>query len=381
MKKTVIRILFFGLIFFTTHAAAASDVIKIGHPGDFSGPYSFYDAPVSDSAQFAIDEINDAGGILGKQLKYIARDSRNEQGLGVRVVEEMVREGVSYFIGTTGDPILAQGSVACAAGIPISTGGGTAPTLVGDMGKCAFQISMSDNIQGSLAAEYAYKKGYRKAYLLYSTEIPYTKNLPIYFQKAFEKLGGKVIGHELYRIESNDYAAQVTKLSSLSNKPDFIFTPMFIPDTPVFLRQLRSAGSTIPVISTDGNHDDSLINAGKAVEGLVFTTHGFPIKGNKVDALWEKYKAKTGKFPVSIAFAVGYDEIYFLKSVIEATGSAKPKDIIKGLNTAAPFEGVLGTYIMDPSTRRVKKPVTIISVKNGAFAFEDQFYPSYVPGI
>lgn len=381
MKKILVTILLFSLIFMGGYSALAKDTIKIGHPGDFSGPYSFYDSPVRKGAEFAIEEINQSGGVLGKQLELIAKDCRNDQGLGVRLAEEMIQDGAVYLIATTGDPALAQGSVACAAGIPISTGDGTAPTLVGDMGECAFQICMSDNIQGALAAEYAYKKGYRTAYMVYSTEIPYTKNLPTYFQKAFEKLGGKVLGYELYRIEAGDYSAQVTKLANLEQKPDFIFTPMFLPDTPVFMRQLRAAGLTYPVISTDGNHDESLIKAGEAVEGLVFTTHGYPAKGNKVDALWQKYKAKTGNFPESIAFAVGYDEIYYLKQAIESGGSDKPKAIIAALSKASNFDGVLGTYNMDPKTRRNKKPVTIIGVENGAFVFVDQFYPSYVPDI
>ena len=105
---------------------------------------------------------------------------------------------------------------------------------------------------------------------------------------------------------------------------------MFLPDTPVFMRKLRAAGLTYPVISTDGNHDESLIMAGQAVEGLVFTTHGYPAKGNKVDALWEKYKSETGNYPASIAFAVGYDEIYFLMQALESMGSAKPKSNYQG---------------------------------------------------
>ncbi|RLC00861.1 MAG: hypothetical protein DRH90_17490 [Deltaproteobacteria bacterium] len=381
MKKLLVVILILGLVCMGSSPAVAKSTIKIGHPGDFSGPYSFYDSPVRSGAEFAIEEINNSGGVLGRRLELVARDCRNEQGLGVRLAEEMIDEDVVYIIATTGDPALAQGSVACASGVPISTGDGTAPTLVGDMGDCAFQICMSDNIQGALAAEYAYKKGYRNAYMVYSTEIPYTKNLPTYFKKAFKKLGGKVLGYELYRIEAGDYSAQVTKLANLKQKPDFIFTPMFLPDTPVFMRQLRAAGLTYPVISTDGNHDESLINAGKAVEGLVFTTHGYPVKGNKVEALWQKYKAKKGNFPDSIAFAVGYDEIYFLKQAMEATGSAKPKSIVKGLLNVSDFDGVLGTYTMDPNTRRNKKPVTIIGVENGEFVFIDQFYPTYVPDI
>ncbi|MCG6911437.1 MAG: ABC transporter substrate-binding protein, partial [Deltaproteobacteria bacterium] len=194
MKKLLVLIMVLGMVAMGTSPAAAESTIKIGHPGDFSGPYSFYDAPVRNGAEFAIEEINKAGGVLGRKLELVARDCRNEQGLGVRLAEELIDEGVVYIIATTGDPALAQGAVACSSGVPISTGDGTAPTLVGDMGDCAFQICMSDNIQGALAAEYAYKKGYRKAFMVYSTEIPYTNNLPEYFKKAFEKLGGEILG-------------------------------------------------------------------------------------------------------------------------------------------------------------------------------------------
>ncbi len=87
MKRFLIVILVLGLVFIGIHPAVAKDVIKIGHPGDFSGPYSFYDSPVRNGAQLAIDEINASGGILGMQLEYIAKDGRNEQGLAVRLTE------------------------------------------------------------------------------------------------------------------------------------------------------------------------------------------------------------------------------------------------------------------------------------------------------
>ena len=380
MRRLLVLLLMLAMVM-TAAGVAGAETIQIGHPGDFSGVYAFYDAPVRDGAKFAVDEINAAGGVLGKKLELVAKDCRNDQGLGVRLTEELIADGAIYIIGTTGDPILAQGTVACRQGIPISTGDGTAPTLVGDMGECAHQICMSDNIQGAIAAEYAYEKGYRKVLIVKSNEVPYTDKLPNYFQTAFEKLGGKVLGTEQYRIEAGDFSAQVTKIANLKEKPDFIYTPMFIPDTPIFMRQLRAANVNIPVISSDGNHDESLIKAGKAVEGLVFTTHGFPFKGNEVDKLWQKVKAKTGAYPASIAFAVGYDEMYYLKSALEAAGSAEPKKIAAGLETVKGFKGVLGEYQMDPKTRRVLKPVTLVTVKDGAFSLIGAKTPKFVPGI
>jgi branched-chain amino acid transport system substrate-binding protein len=378
MKYFYLTFLFTGLLL-TSCLRNVSRHIIIGHSGDFSGPYSYYDSPLNAGAQFAVDEINVAGGVLGKPLRLISKDCRNNNDVAKQITNELIQDGVSYLIGTTSDPIIAEGEIACKAGIPISTGDGTAPTLVNEMGDCAFQICMSDNIQAAMAAEYAFQQGYRNACLISSEETPYTQNLPLYFQEVFEKLGGKIVGNESYRVESVSFSELMERISK--TKADVIFTPMYIPDTPNFLRELRSADLYIPVISTDGNHDYSLLEVGEAVEGLIFTTHGFAADGNEVEKLWHKYKEQTGEFPQNIAFAVGYDEIYFLKQAIESANSCQPDKIIEGLSKVSNFEGVLGNYRMNPQTRRVEKPVTLIGVKDGEFVFIDQFVPSFVPGI
>lgn len=353
--------------------------IKIGYVGDFSDIYSFYDAPIREGAQFAIDEINADGGVSGRELELIARDGKNNQEQSVRAAEELIADqGVNYMIGSTSDPFIAIGTLACQAGVPISTGDSTAPTLVQDIGECAYQIVMSDNVQGGVAGEYAAKQGYETAFLLRSSEIPYTNNLPRYFSEAFERQGGQIVGSEEYRIDAGDYSAQVTKIANASPQPDVIFTPMFIPDTPVFMRQLRAAGVDIPVISTDGNHDPSLLKARAAVEGMVFTTHALPREGTELGDFFTRFKEETGSEPASVVTGVGYDEIYFLKAALEKAGSAEPNALMEALADTS-IEGVTGSITMDPETRRAEKPVTLVAVEGGEFSFVDQFFPEFVP--
>lgn len=365
----------------TTPAETDDGPILIGHVGDFSDIYSFYDAPVRAGAELAVEEINADGGILGRQIEYVALDGRNDQDESLRATQELIDDGAVYIIGTTGDPFLAQATVACGAGVPISTGDGTAPTLVGDAGECAFQTIMSDNLQGAVSAEYAREQGYETAYLLRSTEIPYTNDLPGYFAAAFENGGGEVIGEDEYRIDAGDYNVQVTTISGLDPAPDVIFTPMFIPDTPVFMRQLRAAGVDIPVISADGSVDASILEAGDAVEGLVATTHAWPAEGNDMEAFFATYAEATGSDPDSVVIGVGYDEIYIIKAAIEAAGSAEPSAIMEGLSGLSGFEGVTGSLSMDPDTRRADKEVTLVEISGGEIGFVDQFVPGFVPEV
>jgi branched-chain amino acid transport system substrate-binding protein len=352
--------------------------IKIGYVGDFSEIYSYYDAPLRDGAQYAIEEINAAGGVLGRELQLVTRDNRNDVATGTRATQEVLDQGVVYMIGTTSDAFLAQSQLVCEAGIPTSTGDSTAPTLTQDI-PCAYQLVMSDNVQGAVAAEYALEQGHRTAYLLGSEEIPYTANLPRYFEEAFTAGGGTIVGSDQYQIGAGDYSAQATKIANLPERPDVIFTPMFIPDTPVFLQQLRQAGVDTPVISTDGNHDAALLDAGaKALDGFVFTTHAFPGAGTPLAAFDAAYEEATGAAPVSVVVGVGYDEIYALKAAIEAAGSADPAAIAAALADVE-YEGVTGTIRMNAETRRAEKEVTLVRLDGAEMTYVGAKYPSVVP--
>lgn len=359
---------------------AEGEPILVGHVGDFSDIYSFYDAPVRAGAEVAVAEINAAGGVLGSSIEYVALDGRNDQDETLRASQELIDDGAVYLIGTTGDPFLAQASLACGAGIPTSTGDGTAPTLVGAAGDCAFQTIMSDNLQGAVAAEYAAGQGYESAFLLRSTEIPYTNDLPDYFAAAFENAGGEVLGEEEFRIDAGDYNVQVAAIAALDPAPDVIFTPMFIPDTPVFMRQLRAAGVEVPVISTDGSVDASILEAGDAVEGLVATIHAWPADGNTLESFYALFEEATGAAPDSVVVGIGYDEIYLIKAAIEAAGEADPAAIIEALKGLS-FEGVTGSLTIDPDTRRANKAVALVEISGGEILFLDQFAPEFVPEV
>jgi len=363
----------------TPSAEVTAEPIKVGFVSDFSGFWAANEVPMRDGAQYAVDEINAAGGVLGRPLELIARDGKDDNALTVRLVQELIDEGVVYIIGTVGDPMVATGQIACEAGIPISTGIGSAPNLVDDAGPCAFTIVMNDTIQGAVAAEYAYDQGYRTAYLLRSSAVPYTQNLPTYFQEAFERLGGTVLGEDEFALEGGDYSAQVTTISSLPAAPDVIYTSMIVPDTNLFMRQLRAAGVDIPVLGSDGDDNPVFLEAGPAVEGFVFTTSGFPVPGTPLADFYDAYEAATGTRPDNIFYAEGYDEIYAVKHAIDSAGSAEPGAILEALRHLQGFVGITGAWDMNPETRRADKPVALVGIENNKFTYVDMFFPEWVP--
>ncbi|MFP5342802.1 MAG: ABC transporter substrate-binding protein [Candidatus Limnocylindria bacterium] len=359
----------------------SGDPILIGFPADLSDVYAYYDQPMLEGAQYAVDEINAAGGVLGRPLELQAIDIRNDPAEASKITQQLIDDGAVYLIGTTGDGISAQGAIACAEGIPVSTGDGTAATLVDDIGECAFQLLMNDTIQGAIAADFALGKDYRSALLVGSPEIPYTANLPKYFAEVFTRGGGTIVGEETYQIGTGDYSALATKIAGLGEQPDVIYTPMFPPDTQVFIRQLRQAGVTTPIISSDGNLDPSLTSAGAAaLDGFVFTAAVCPAETDEtIGAFFTAYEAAKGEPPSSVVATLGYDEIKMVAAAIERAGSAEPARIIEALKDFT-YEGVSGTGTMDPATRRIQKPAALIEMDGETFTcLEAPGYPSFVP--
>jgi branched-chain amino acid transport system substrate-binding protein len=361
--------------------SASGEPIVIGFPADLSTDWAYYDSPMQEGAQFAVDQINDAGGVLGRPLELKTVDMRNDVAEAAKVTQQLIDDGASYLIGTVGDGIVAEGQVACGLGVPISTGLGTAPSLVGDMGECAYQLVMSDNIQAAVLAEYALAEGYQTAYVLGSNEIPYTKDLPTFFSDAFENGGGSVVGTDEYKIGAGDYSAVVTKLANTDPEPDAVFTPMFIPDSVVFLRQLRQAGLTMPVLSTDGNADAALLDAGaKAIDGLTFSNSVCTAEGDPaVQAFYDDYHERYGEDPSSYVAVIGYDEVNIVAQAIEGAGDTESAAVIEQL-AATDYTGISGHVEMDPETRRANKPAALIQMDGTDFTCLGQpDFPGYVP--
>lgn len=364
----------------TAGGDASGDPIVIGHAADFSGDYSFYDSPMRAGAEMAVAEINEAGGVLGRPLEYVAIDGRNDQEETLRATQELIDDGAVYLIGTTGTPWPAQATTACAEGVPVSTGDGTSPTLVGEIGECAYHVIMSDNVQAAVAAEYALSEGYETAYIMRSSDDPYTDGLPDYFIDAFTNGGGEIVADTEFRIGAGDYNVQATDIAAFSPTPDVIFTPIFIPDTPIFLRQLRAAGVEVPVISGDGSVDAAILEIGEAAEGLVATFHAWPSGDNPISDFVTAFEEFTGAAPDSLVTGLGYDEIYLVAQVIEDAGEATPEAIIEGLLTVE-FEGVTGSLTMNPDTRRANKEITLVRVEGGEIVFVDSLVPAFVPAV
>ncbi len=310
----------FGLL---ASAGADDHTLVVGYAGGFTGYLAPYDQPSLKGVQLAVDEINAAGGIGGEtMIELIVKDTRTDTAQSAVVAQELVDAGVDIMIVSCDvDPAVASGVIAQANNIAAISSCASTPTLPGAVGDYMFLNYTADNLQGTVLAQYAREQGYENAYVLLSRDTPYTEKLPEYFAEAFTAMGGNVVAIGEYTFGQQDFSAEVTRIQSLDPQPDVIQTSAYEPDFPAFIKQLRAAGVTAPVLGSDGIDSPTTFGLGDVAEGVVFSNAGFPSPGSPLEAYEAAYLVKYGEPNDTVFSATGYDIIKMFEAAVLAAGS------------------------------------------------------------
>jgi len=348
-KRISLDIAALALVTALAGAAQAQEVFKLGFVGGLTGYLAPYDQPSLDGLQFGVDEANKAGGLMGKmKIELVSRDARSETAEAAVIAQELVGQGVNFLIVPCDvDPAVAAGQIAAAAGIPAMSSCASTPTLPGIVGEYMFSNYTADNLQAAALVDYAMRQGYKNAFIMLSKDTPYTQKLPEYFGQVFQKKGGSIAGTIEYKMGQQDFAAEVTKIKALSPAPDVIMTSAYEPDFPAFIKALRAAGITAPVLGSDGIDSPTTLALGDVAEGVVFSNAGFASEGSPLAKFYADFKAAKGKEPETVYVATGYDIVKILDAAVTATqgkiDGKSLRDAIDGLENVAVSTGTM-TY-------------------------------------
>ncbi|MCG8683559.1 MAG: ABC transporter substrate-binding protein, partial [Desulfobacterales bacterium] len=364
-----VMIVCLGLIAWGMAAApvtAADKELRIGLAIAQTGGLAPYDAPVMEGFKLAVEEINAAGGIGGRvKVKLVTRDVRSDVAQTAVAAQELVDEKVDVLVTPCdADPSFAASQIAQEAGVPAFSTCASSPTLPLMGGEYMFANFPGDNVQATVSASWAIDRGFKTAYLLYSPDTQYT-TMPLYFGEVFTKLGGRLLGQDEYKMEQQNFSAEVTKIKALKPQPDVIMTSAYEPDFPAFIRQLRAAGITSQVIGSDGIDSPTTFSLGETVENLVFTTAGHALPGNALDAFNKKYRAAYGKESETVFNAIGYDLVKVIEAAVLSCGSTDGKQIRDAVAGLENVQGATGTITYKGTTGMPLRQVALIRVKSG----------------
>ncbi len=354
---------------FTGCSSKSNDTIKIGGIAPLSGSVAVYGLECTDGVNLAVDEINAAGGILGKKVEYLVEDDEGDPAKSVNAYTKLTtQDGVTMLIGSlTSGCSIAITSTAQAQGVVQIAPAATALALT-DAGNYIFRACYTDPFQGKIGGKFAASNlGLTKAAVLYDVGNDYSVGLMENFVEEFTSLGGEIVASESYITNDVDFNAQITKIKAAA--PEVVYLPDYYGTVALIAKQLRAQGLDCPIVGADG-WDGLVEDAGDEVVGGYYSNHyAADSTDPAVVKFIEGFKAKyNGRVPNSFA-ALGYDSMYMYKNAIEAAGTTDPAAVRAALE-ASEGDYVTGHIRFDEKHNPVKSAVMVKIYKDDAGALK-----------
>lgn len=354
-----------------TQTAYAQDTIKIGGNLELSGAAAAYGTPIAEALELAIEQKNDAGGLLdGQLIELLITDNQSDLTEAASVATKLISQDVVGIIGPTATgvakaaiPIITEGEMPTILGA--STGDGLTLAEDGSVLEYLFRVCFEDSFQGLAAGEYASEiLTADSAIIITDQALDYSLGLADSFTQRFEENGGSILNTQSYTSGDTDFSAILTTL--LAQDFDILYIPGYYTETGLIIKQAREMGITQPIIGGDGYHSKTLIELAGAENAtdIYFTTHFY--EGNddpKTQQFIDDYSEKFGKQPDTFA-ALGYDASNLLLDAIERAGSTDRQAIIKAIGETQDFEGITGTFSFDEEHNPIK-PALMLKLENG----------------
>lgn len=340
--------------------------VKIGGIGPLTGAYANYGLSEKNGAELAVKEINEAGGIAGKQIELSYQDSQGESESAVNAYGKLMDWGMEVSLGCvlSGE----NASVVAAArddDVLLITPSGSADKCIDGNDK-AFRVCFYDSYQGAAAAQYIKDNNMVDTVgILYQSDNDYSVGLYNAFVAKCGELGITIAETQTFTSSTNtDFSTQVSALVSSGVK--LVFIPFYAEEASTFLTQAHGKfADDVYFFGADGldgilgkvEQDTSLAN-----NVLMLTPSAADNPAENVQSFVKKYQEAYGATPDQFA-ADAYDAIYAIKAAVEKAGSTSGAALASAL-TSLTVEGVTGTmtWAADGNTN---KPASAILYYDG----------------
>lgn len=371
----------------TSTIAVAAEEIFIGGALSLTGVQAPLDEPGLRGAEVAVKALNDAGGVLGKKIKFVNIDGKSDPVTVGNVAVELIDKGADLIVAPCdfdfGGPASREAQAAGLVGI--STCASDPLYSSWSLGDKQFTLSMWNTTMGATAADYALKeRGWKTAYVVTDQFIAYTKSLSKYFVEHFKAIGGEIILEDTYTNGDNDFSAQLARLQALGKKPDVIFISSYGTDIAVMIRALREVGYDAPVLGGD-SYDDPAIHEAlgeKLGNDIYFVTHTWmgPEAHPDMPKFIELYKEMFGEDPDTSFVATGWDTVMLMAEAVKMAGSTDGAAVAKALEEGD-FKLLTGdlAYKNAEEGHAPDKAAVLVELKAGEPSFLGWRRPESIP--
>jgi branched-chain amino acid transport system substrate-binding protein len=370
-------------------AASAADKPVFGLVMSFSGWFAPVDADTIAGAKLAVEEINANGGVLGQPIEVVEFDNKSEPPLGADGAVEVIGKGAKAILFPSDFDFGAPGAYVALQKNVVAFSGASDPKFgVQGVGPLAYSTSNASQAQGGLLAEWAFKqKGFKTAYVLLDNTIAYTKSLCGSFATRWTELAGKdaLLGQDTFLNNDPSIAAQITRITSLSKKPDLIFFCSYAPGGPSAIRQMRAAGITAAIATGESLDGDYWVGSVPDLSNFYVVSYGSKYGDDPdagVNGFFKRFEARFGR-KADVSYGLrGYAAVQAWAIAANKAGS------LDGAKVAAVLDGFdKQPLVIGPTTYTGKlhiqttRPMEILNATNGKFSSVGRFTVESFPPL
>ncbi|HEC31556.1 MAG TPA: amino acid ABC transporter substrate-binding protein [Deltaproteobacteria bacterium] len=356
--------IFFGVLLFSQLIEAAPP-IKLGFVGDITGMTSDVGVNVRDGVLYAVEEINEKGGIQGRKIELIIRDDKGQKEVARQADIELFKKGVVAIIGHITSSMTAVGkTVADSHKILLVTPNAASYEL---FKKKDFLVCINSSLReetSKLAKVARAELGVADMVCLYDISNPkYTRNYLKWFTTFFERLGGRVtkeIPFESQKMGDFWKTASALNLNGAQGVL-LIAAPLH---SAILTQKVRKLNKNAEVFCVSWSLTSTFLKeGGKAIEGVWFCS-GFDPQCKKTAYLnfSKGYKERYGKEPDLFAI-LGYETVLVLERALEKA-DANPQNLLKFIPGS--YKGIQSPFVID-EYGDAHREWFLLRVKNGKF--------------
>jgi branched-chain amino acid transport system substrate-binding protein len=324
----------------------------------------------------AVEEINAAGGVLGRRIELITEDNQSVPGQSATAAKKLIaRDKVVALLGeVSSGRSLEAAPVAQGARIPMIAPASTNPKVT-QVGSYIFRVCFIDSFQASVIAKFVGGElKARRVAILSSVSNAYSVGLARIFRERFAAAGGVISGEQKYSEGDKDFRAQLTAIGAAGC--DAVFVPGYYEEAALIVRQARDLGLAMPFVGGDGwVSDQLLLIGGDALNGCYYSTHFSPENDSPVVRRFVSgYRARWENETPDAFAALGYDAVGVLADAIRRAGSTEGPRLRDAIAGTRNFMGATGETTID-ANRDASKPATIIAIRGGRLNYLEAVAP------
>lgn len=359
-------------------AAANADKYVIGASFELTGNVANYGKSTLSGLKLAVDQVNKAGGVNGKQLVIVESDNKSEPAeSGNSVTKLITQDKVVAVVGpATSGCVFAATPVVTSNKVPLIAPCATAPAITVDNGQVKefiFRACFIDPFQGRVMAEFADKTlGVKNVAILHDASSDYSKGLAEVFEKTLNEKGGKVVAKEAFLSKDIDFKAALTKIKAAN--PEAIYIPGYYEEVAKIIKQTREIGLNVPLIGCDGWDSPKLVEiAGPEALNNTYFSSAFSVQDQteSVQKFIADYKAMYQKDP-DIFCMQGYNAGLVLADALKRAGDgADGTKLAAAIAATKDLPVASGKLTYDKDHNPIISAI-IIEMKDGVQSFKEK---------